>query len=68
MISSDFVFDTAKIKKELNWNPTKTNEEMLCEAYDYYRKNKEDIWGRREASAHRTCAKEGVIKLLKKVS
>jgi hypothetical protein len=44
------------------------NEEMRCEAYDYYRKNKKEIMERRRVSAHRSPAKQGVIRLLKKVS
>jgi UDP-glucose 4-epimerase len=68
MISSDFIFDTSKIKRELDWRPTRMNEEMLCEAYEYYRKNKEEITGRRGVSAHRSPAKQGILKILKKVS
>ncbi len=40
MLTSDFIFDTTKIKKELLWIPTLTNSEMLCKAYDYYIENK----------------------------
>lgn len=68
MICSDFIFDTAKVRRELGWRPTKMNEEMLCEAYGYYRNNREEIMERRDVSAHRTPAKQGIIRLLKAVS
>jgi UDP-glucose 4-epimerase len=37
MIAENFIFDTQKIKNALGWKPTKTNEEMLYEAYEFYR-------------------------------
>jgi hypothetical protein len=36
MLTKNFIFDTSKIKKELQWMPTLTNGEMLFEAYRYY--------------------------------
>ena len=69
MIAEDFEFDTAHIKQALGWQPTVTNEEMLFRAYEYYQKNKEDIYSNRtDASAHRQPAKMGVIRLLKWLS
>ena len=65
MISSSFVFDTSLIKKELNFKPTLTNEEMLLKAYNYYHENKKDIKSRKNVSAHKSVAKMGIIKLLK---
>jgi UDP-glucose 4-epimerase len=68
MIAESFVFDTSKIKKELGWKPTLTNEEMLFRAYDYYHKNRDEIESRANVSAHRQAAKLGIIKLLKMIS
>lgn len=65
MIAEDFVFDTGKIKAELQWKPTLTNEEMLYNAYLYYHKNLADIKGRKDVSAHKQAAKMGIIRLLK---
>lgn len=65
MISSSFIFDTSKIKKELKFTPTLTNEEMLYKAYMYYHKNRKEIENREDVSAHKKNAKMGVIKLLK---
>ena len=68
MIAEDFSFDISKIKRELDWTPTLTNEEMLFRAYSYYRENRDEIGNRTNVSAHKQSAKMGVIRLLKWVS
>lgn len=68
MITSSFVFDTSKIKRKLNWRPTKTNEEMMLAAYDYYHRNREEILSRKDVSAHSSVAKMGIIRLIKALS
>jgi nucleoside-diphosphate-sugar epimerase len=68
MIAEDFEFDTAKIRRELGWAPTLTNGEMLLKAFEYYRDHKTEIDARQGASAHRSAAKMGVIRLLKWMS
>lgn len=68
MISSSFVFDTAKIKEKLGWQPTLMNEEMLLRSYEYFHKNKEEIENRKEGevSAHNRAADMGLaIRILK---
>jgi nucleoside-diphosphate-sugar epimerase len=68
MIAEDFCFDTTRIKAQLGWRPTLTNEQMLCRAYEYYRNNRREIESRTNVSAHRQAAKMGVIRLLKWLS
>ena len=68
MIAENFTFDTSKIKRDLNWKPTLTNEEMLLKAYEYYRDNRRDIERRTDVSAHKQAAKMGVIRILKWLS
>ncbi len=67
MISSSFVFDTRKIKKELGWEPTLMDEEMLLKSYDYFHRNKQEIRRRKdEVSAHSREADMGLaIRVLK---
>ncbi len=65
MIAENFVFDTTHIKKELGFIPTKTNEEMLLVAYEYFRDNKDKILKRKNVSAHKSIASMGIIKLIK---
>lgn len=68
MIASNFLFDTTKIKRELGWMPTMSNEDMLWKAYEYYHRNRDEIESRTDVSAHKQAAKMGVIRLLKWMS
>ena len=68
MIAESFLFDTSKIKRELGWMPTLTNEEMLLRAYFYYSRNREEIHTRASVSAHRKPASMGIIRVLKWLS
>jgi hypothetical protein len=68
MIAESFEFDTTRIKSELGWKPTKTNEEMLFEAFQYFRAHKNDLDKRQNASAHRKPAQMGIIKIIKWIS
>jgi UDP-glucose 4-epimerase len=68
MIASDFIFDTARIKQDLGWHPTLTNQEMLLLAYRSYAADLPAIQARRDVSAHRQPAKMGIIRALKWMS
>jgi UDP-glucose 4-epimerase len=68
MIAESFVFNTSRIRRELGWRPTLTNEEMMIRAYRYYSDNREEIHARSEVSAHSRAASMGVIRLLKWLS
>ncbi len=68
MIAQDFIFDTSKIKSELGWQPTQTNEETLAEAYKSYERDYEDIRRRTDDSPHRQPAPMGAIRILKWLS
>jgi len=68
MIAESFEFDTTKIKKELNWKPTVTNEDMLWKSYEYYRAHRSELKTGNDISAHRQPAKMGIIRLLKWLS
>jgi nucleoside-diphosphate-sugar epimerase len=66
MIAEDFVFDTARIRERLGWRPTRTNRQMMVEAYRYYAEHRQEIEARAgEVSAHSRPAQMGVIRLLK---
>ena len=68
MIASNFVFDTTRIKRELGWQPTLTNEEMLLRAYQFYAEHRDEIHARENVSAHSKPASMGIIRLLKWIS
>lgn len=65
MISSNFIFDTKKIKECMGFTPTITNEMMLLKSYEYFHQNREEIHTRKNVSAHSKNAKMGVIRILK---
>jgi nucleoside-diphosphate-sugar epimerase len=66
LIAGTFVFDTSRIKADLGWRPTRTNDEMLCDAYRYFRERE----AKRDdsLSAHRQGAKMGILRLVKWLS
>ena len=68
MIAESFVFDTRRIREELGWRPTLTNDQMMLRAYRYYSENRRAIHGRTDVSAHSKAAPMGVIRLLKWMS
>ncbi|MHC4669002.1 MAG: NAD-dependent epimerase/dehydratase family protein [Planctomycetota bacterium] len=68
MITSNFVFDTTRIRARLGWRPTLTNDEMLHRAYDYYHRHRGTIEACEKVSAHRRPARMGIIRLLKWLS
>jgi nucleoside-diphosphate-sugar epimerase len=68
MIAESFVFDTQRIRAELGWQPTLTNEEMMLRAFNFYRENRRAIHERTDVSAHSKAAPMGVIRLLKWIS
>jgi UDP-glucose 4-epimerase len=65
MIAESFVFDTARIRSELGWAPTMTNEEMMIRAYRYYSENRREIHARTDVSAHSRPTSMGIIRALK---
>ena len=68
MIAESFVFDTSRIRSELGWAPTLTNEEMMLRAFSYYSENRKAIHARTDVSAHSKAAPMGIIRLLKWMS
>jgi dTDP-D-glucose 4,6-dehydratase len=66
LIAGTFVFDTTRIKRDLGWRPTKTNDEMLREAYRFYATR--DANRSEKLSAHRQGAKMGILRLVKWLS
>jgi UDP-glucose 4-epimerase len=68
MLAANFVFDTTKIKRDLGWQPTLTNQEILGQAYKFYIDHFDEINNAQGLSAHKTRAKAGVLNLLRMIS
>lgn len=66
LIAGTFVFDTTRIKRDLGWAPTRTNDEMLREAYRYFASR--DTARSTTLSAHRQRAKMGILRFVKWLS
>jgi len=64
MLTKNFIFDTAHIKKELQWNPTLNNTEMLKLAYNFYKSNRNSIRNGK-LSANSSSVDLGILKILK---
>ena len=65
MLVEPFEFDISKIRAQLGWHPTLTNQEILYKSYEYYHGHRDEILSRKGVSAHRQVAKMGVIRVLK---
>ena len=69
MITNSFSGNINLICKELDWKPTKNNNEILLSAYNYYVENYEDIHRNSQKGAgNGNIGREGIIKILKWLS
>ncbi len=68
MLAANFVFDTTKIKNDIGWRPTRTNTELLCDAYQFYVDHLDEITNTSGLSAHKSRAKAGILTLLRLLS
>ncbi|MDR1452194.1 MAG: hypothetical protein LBI57_07710 [Helicobacteraceae bacterium] len=66
MYGRSMYFDLSKIRGELGYTAKYSNDEMICESYDWYIANKDKLkYAKEGASAHRSAVKQGALKLLK---
>jgi len=69
MIMNTYSGDTTRLRKELNWSPTKSNVDMLLDNYRYYDTHYEQIHARHnQLSGHRKAGQGGILKLMKWMS
>lgn len=57
--------DISKAEKTLNWNPKKSNKELLIESYDWYAKNR-NLLINRVGTTHRVGWNFGILSLVSK--
>jgi len=68
MYGRSLYFDIDKARRELDWEPARSNEEMICESYDWYRAHKGSVLGQSGGSAHRSAVRQGVLAILRRLS
>lgn len=68
MIANTFIGDTSKVKRALNWQPTKSNIEMLSDNYHFYTRNYEQLRNNKSLTGHRKIGRAGIINLIKLLS
>lgn len=67
MYGRSLYFDITRPMKELGWQPRWSNEEMICQSYDWYLAHKHEIVRATGMSAHRSAVKQGILAVLKHV-
>lgn len=60
-------FDITKTVDELGWKPEHSNESMLCEAYDWYLENRDQLQAEGR-SRHQSATKQGALKAIRVVA
>lgn len=68
MYGRSLYFDVSKAKRELGWSSRWSNDEMLCQSYDWYRAHKAEVLAAKDASPHRSALKQGVLALVRRLS
>jgi len=61
-------FDTSRAVAELGWRATRSNEQMICESYDWYRANKAAVLAQASGSPHRSAVRQGILAVLRHLS
>jgi dTDP-D-glucose 4,6-dehydratase len=61
-------FDISRAKTELGWQPRWSNEEMICQSYDWYLAHRDAVLRGSGASAHRSAVRQGILALLRRLS
>jgi len=65
MYGREMFFDISKTVETLGYTPRFSNNQAICESYDNYVENRDEILARKDASHHRSAAREGILKLMK---
>ncbi len=68
MYGRSLYFDVSRAKRELGWSAQWSNDEMICQSYDWYRAHKAAVLATTDASPHRSAIKQGVLALVRRLS
>ena len=61
MYGKSMYFDVSRTKRELGWSARYSNEEMFAHSYDWYCRHRDEVFGRTDASHHRSPVKQGIL-------
>src|SRR6185369_5420240 len=61
-------FDVSRAKHELGWSSRWSNDDMICQSYDWYRAHKVEVLEGGAASPHRSAIKQGVLAVVRRLS
>ncbi|MBI3781864.1 MAG: NAD-dependent epimerase/dehydratase family protein [Deltaproteobacteria bacterium] len=68
MYGRSLYFDISRPKAELGWQPRWSNEEMICQSYDWYLSHKEQVRQATGKSAHSSAVKQGILGWVRRIS
>lgn len=66
MYGRELWFDVRHAQTVLGWQPRFGNDEMLCEAYDWYLAHRTEVLARSGQSPHRSAVRPGLMRLLER--
>jgi hypothetical protein len=66
MYARELWFDTTKAQTQLGWTSRYSNEEMICESYDWFLAHRGDL-STHGVSHHKSTVKQGALTLGKQV-
>lgn len=64
MYGREMFFDLSTAKRDLDFAPRFSNDEMFAESYDWYVAHRDEVMARTNASHHRSAVRRGVLRLL----
>ena len=67
MYGRSLYFDVTPAREELGWTSRWSNEEMICQSYDWYRAHKREVLAQLHASPHRSAVRQGILGLVKRL-
>jgi hypothetical protein len=68
MYAESLYFDDAKARRELGFEATWSNIDMLCQSYDWYLAHREMVQQSKDRSAHRSPVSQGLLRALRWLS
>ena len=64
MYGREMFFDLHEARTKLGWEPRFSNDDMICESYDTYLAERQDVLHRTGASHHRSKVAHGILRVM----